>query len=153
MVPEASLLKKLKSLFQNYWVYNSMGSHWDGYITIFGPYTILKNHFLYTIQKRSPAFKNILESLSQSCLVGFFIIISKMDKHLNPTIYEPALPYYLKDVTQIMVHHSKMRLGEAKHKIIVPEGIIKSTTWAQVSCRKFFLLLLQSRDINLLPHI
>lgn len=47
---------------------------------------------------------------------------------INPKICEPPLPYYLKDVIQIMVHHFRMRLGETKHKIMVPEGIIKSTT-------------------------
>lgn len=41
-------------------------------------------------------------------------------------MYEPALPYYLKDLVQSMMHHSRMRLGEPKHKIMVPEGIIKS---------------------------
>lgn len=41
-------------------------------------------------------------------------------------MYEPALPYYLKDLIQIVMHHSRRRLDEPKHKIMIPEGILKS---------------------------
>lgn len=41
-------------------------------------------------------------------------------------MYEPALPCYLKDLIQIMMHHFRMRLGEPEHKLVVPEGYIKS---------------------------
>lgn len=39
---------------------------------------------------------------------------------------EPALLYYLEHLIQITLHPSRMRLGEIKHKITVPEGIRKS---------------------------
>jgi len=53
-------------------------------------------------------------------------------------MYEAALPYHLKDLRQVTMHRSRMRLGEPKHKIVVPEGIITSMAREQVSCTKNF---------------